>query len=91
MHGSWQIEHWSASTFIWELCPNTVPWVMASPNGADDIDLRYSADALKAVSDLQLGSCPRAILKIRPPSSLDYRARHGPNRGVFAPRFISLH
>ena len=48
------------------------------PQGANHIDLRYSADALKAISDLQLGSRPRAILKIRPPSSLDYRARHGP-------------
>ena len=47
------------------------------PQGANHIDLRYSADALKAISDLQLGSRPRAILKIRPPSSLDYRARHG--------------
>ena len=48
------------------------------PQGANQIDPRYSADALKAVSDLQLGSCPQAILKIRLPSSLDYRARHGP-------------
>ena len=48
------------------------------PQRANHIDLRYSADALKAISDLQLGSRPRAILKIRPPSSLDYRARHGP-------------
>ena len=47
------------------------------PQGANHIDLRYSADALKAISDLQLGSRPRAILKIHPPSSLDYRARHG--------------
>ena len=71
MHGSWQIEHWSASTFIRELCPNTDPWVMASPNGANDIDLRYSADALKTNSDLQLGSRHLAILKIGPPRSLD--------------------
>ena len=52
------------------------------PQGANHIDLRYSADALKAISDLQLGSRPRAILKIRPPSSLDYRARHGPQTPV---------
>ena len=52
------------------------------PPGANHIDLRYSADALKAISDLQLGSCPRAILKIHPPSSLDYRARHGPQTKV---------
>ena len=41
------------------------------PQGASHIDLRYSADALKAISDLQLGSRPRAILKIRPPSNLE--------------------
>ena len=35
-------------------------------------------DALKAISDLQLGSRPQAILNIRPPSILDYIARHGP-------------
>ena len=40
------------------------------------IVLRYSADPLKAVSNLRLVPYPRAILKIRPPSSLDYRARH---------------
>ena len=47
------------------------------PQGANQIDPRYSADALKAVSDLQLGSCPQAILKVRQPSSLVYRPRHG--------------
>ena len=46
--------------------------------GANHIDLRYSADALKAISDIQLGYRPRAILKIRPPSSWDCRVRHGP-------------
>ena len=52
------------------------------PQGANQIDPRYSADALKAVSDLQLGSRPQAILKIRLPSSLDYRAHHGPQTNV---------
>ena len=56
--------------------------------GANHIDLRYSADALKAVSDLQLSSLPQVILKIHPPSSLDYRARHGPQT-IFL--FISLY
>ena len=42
------------------------------------IVLRYSADPQKAVSGLRLVPYPRAILKIRPPSSLDYRSRHGP-------------
>ena len=52
------------------------------PQGANHIDLRYSADALKAISDLQLGSRPRAILKFRPPSSLDYKACQGPQTGT---------
>ena len=42
------------------------------------IDLRYSADPLKAVSSLRLVPYPRTILKFCPSSSLDYRARHGP-------------
>ncbi len=58
--------------------PTHYPQSHDQPQGANHIDPRYSADALMAVSDLQLSSCPRAILKIRPPSSLDYRARHGP-------------
>ena len=37
---------------------------------------------MKAITDLQSGSRPRAILKIRPPSSLDYRARHGAQAAI---------
>lgn len=37
---------------------------------------------MKAITDLQSGSCPWAILKIRPPCSLDYRARHGPQTKI---------
>ena len=33
---------------------------------------RYSADTLKATSDLQLDSYQQTILKTKPPSSLDY-------------------
>ena len=53
--------------------------VHPAPENSHDIltVLRYSADPLKAVSNLRLVPYPRAILKIRPPSSLDYRARHG--------------
>ena len=46
------------------------PWGHGRPQGASHIDLRYSADALKAISDLQLGFRPRAILRIRPPVAL---------------------
>jgi len=57
------------------------PWrnlVHPAPENNNALVLRYSADPLKAVSGLRLVPYPRAILKIRPPSSLDYRARHGP-------------
>ena len=37
----------------------------------------FSADTLKAISDLQLSSSPQAIFKVCPPSRLDYRACHG--------------
>ncbi len=54
--------------------------VHPAPENSHDIltVLRYSADPLKAVSNLRLVPYPQAILKIRPTSSLDYRARHGP-------------
>ena len=61
------------------------------PQGVNHIDLRYGADVLKAVFDLHLGSCPRAILKIRPPSSLDYRARQGPQTPLDFITFIIFH
>ena len=50
----------------------------------------FGADALKAVSDLQLGSCPQAILKVRQPSSLVYRPRHGvlPSVGTVVEAFV---
>ena len=58
------------------LLPPHCPQGHGQPQGANQIDPRYSADALKAISDLQLGSCPQAILKVRQPSSLVYRPRH---------------
>ena len=42
------------------------------------IVLRYSVDPLKAVSSQQVIPSPQAILKIRPPNSLDYRVRYEP-------------
>ena len=67
----------------------TIPRVKAVLIRTCYIDLRASADAMKAITDLQSGSRPRAILKIRPPSSLDYRARHGPQTRTI-PHFIPL-
>ena len=37
-----------------------------------------SADAGIVRQDSPRASRPQAILKLRPPSSLDYKARHGP-------------
>ena len=64
--------------------------VHPAPGNNGSIDLRYSADPLKAVSSLRLVPYPRAILKIRQPSSLVYRPRHGvlPN-GSYEPGKIS--
>ena len=42
------------------------------------IDPRLGAAALRAPAVSKEDSCPQAILKFRPPSSLDYKARHGP-------------
>ena len=59
------------------ILPLHCPKGHGQPQGANQIDPIYSAHALKTVSDLQLGSCPQAILKVRQPSSLVYRSRHG--------------
>ena len=42
------------------------------------IDPRLGAAALRAPAASREDSCPQAILKFYRPSSLDYRARHGP-------------
>ena len=42
------------------------------------IDPRLGAAALRAPAASMVDSRPQAILKFRPPSSLDYKARHGP-------------
>ena len=39
-------------------------------------DPRASADAESARNDLPRAPCPQDILKVRPPNSLDYRARY---------------
>ena len=44
----------------------------------DRCDQWASADAGIVRQDSPRASRPQAILKLRPPSSLDYKARHGP-------------
>ena len=78
-HG--RVGHWSASLNSYPV--HTNPKVKAALIRTCSIDLRASADTMKAITDLQSGSRPRSILKIRPPSSLDYRARHGPQTPLY--------
>ena len=72
------------------IMPPHCPQGHDQPKGNNHIDPRYSADALKAISNLHLGSCPKAILKIWQPSSLVYRPGHGvlPNTVGFTPSEI---
>ena len=42
------------------------------------VDAKLSADTSSTCHTVQQDSCPQAILKFRPPNSLDYRARYGP-------------
>ena len=46
------------------------------------IDPRLGAAALRATAASKEDSHPHAILKLQRPSSLDYRARHGPPVGL---------
>ena len=49
---------------------------VTSAKNANQRDLRASADAESASNDLPRAPCPQDILKVRPPNSLDYRARY---------------
>ena len=55
-----------------------LPQGQASAYKGSSIDHGLSADAIEASAVLQEDSRPQAILKLRPPNSLDYRARYGP-------------
>ena len=49
---------------------------VTSAKNANQCDPRASADAESARNDLPRAPCPQDILKVRPPNSLDYRARY---------------
>ena len=49
---------------------------VTSAKNANQRDPRASADAESARNDLPRAPCPQDILKVRPPNSLDYRARY---------------
>ncbi len=71
-HG--RVGNWSASLNSYTV--HTTPRVKAALLRTVHIDLRASADTMKAITALQSGRCPRAILKVRLPNSLNYRARY---------------
>ena len=60
-----------------------LPQGQASAYKGSSIDHGLSADAIEASAVLQENSRPQAILKLRPPNSLDYSTRYGckPPRG----------
>ena len=79
------LHHNNSCTLIPLIARNLAGWTFVCPRrnllhpaseNNNALVLRYSADPLKAVSGLRLVLYPQAILKIHPPSSLDYRARH---------------
>ena len=61
-----------------------LPQGQASADKGSSIDHGLSADAIEASAVLQEDSRPQAILKLRPPNSLDYSTRYGyqPNFGI---------
>ena len=54
---------------------HTLPRVTLAKN-ANQCDPRACADAESARNNLPRAPCPQDILKVRPPNSLDYRARY---------------
>ena len=64
---------------------------VTSAKNANQRDPRASADAESARNDLPRAPCPQDILKIRPPNSLDYKARYDTpaSKGCFFIRKIS--
>ena len=54
-----------------------LPQGHASPHKGSDIDQGISADTTGAPAILLEDSRPQAILKLRPPNSLDYSTRYG--------------
>ena len=51
-------------------------------------DFRVSADAVAVSNDLHSCSCPQAILKVRPPNSLDYKVRYDPQAKIYSMKFL---
>ena len=75
MRGTKQVGIWSEMRSFWQ--PHPTQDQPAPPEGFE-IDSRIGAAAPRAPTVSKEDSRPQAILKFRPPSSLDYKARHGP-------------
>ena len=71
------------------LTPVSSNWPLHLPQGhalafkGSSIDHGLSADTKEASAVLQEDSCPQAILKLRPPNSLDYRVRYDTPATIF--------
>ena len=68
--------------------PLHLPQDQALAFKGSSIDHGLSADTKEASAVLQEDSCPQAILKLRPPNSLDYRARYRPQPIEKGQKFI---
>ena len=75
MQGIKQVGIWSEMGSFWQ--PHPTQDQFAPPEGFK-IDYRIDAAAPRAPAASKENSSPQAILKFRPPSSLDYKARQGP-------------
>ena len=75
MRGTKQVGIWSEMRSFCQ--PHPTQDQPAPPEGFE-IDSRIGAAALRTPTASKEDSRPQAILKVRPPSSLDYKARHRP-------------
>ena len=71
MHGTKQAGIWSEMWSLWQPHPTQD---QPAPPGGVEIDSRIGAATPRAPAASKENSCPQAILKFRPPSSLDYKA-----------------
>ena len=80
MHQTKQVGIWSEFGSFWNPPPTQD---QPAPAESFEIDSRIGAAAPRAPTVSKVDSRPQAILKFRPPSSLDYKARHGPQTAAF--------
>ena len=81
MCGTKQAGIWSEMGSFWQ--PHPTQDQPAPPEGFK-IESKIGAAAPRPPAASKENSCPQAILKFRPSSSLDYKARHGPQTAIEA-------